>query len=119
MLGRLRRRLEDGLERYFRNVEANCEADENCRRMRAALNEVAQEYEAMSYEALLQPPEVLSSSRVFDGVLLHFSAEVLGVEENGDIRVNIDVRGLRSRSRWEPSYVFVKRRDGTVLPPGA
>jgi hypothetical protein len=68
----------------------------------------------MPYADLLQPAEVLSCSRIFDGDLLHFSAEAYRVDANGDIHFCVDVSGLPTRTSWKPSYVFTKRRDGSV-----
>ena len=84
--------------------------------MRAAARELGREFESRPYEDLLLPAEVLSGSRVFDGDLLHFSAEAYRVDDNGDIHFCIDVGGLPTSVRWLPSYQFVRRRDGSVGP---
>ena len=82
--------------------------------MRAAVREVGREFECKPYEELLQPAEVLSVSRIFDGDLLHFAAEAYRVDRNGDIHFSIDVSGLPTTTSWLPSYQFIKRRDGSV-----
>lgn len=100
--------------RYWNGVEAECERDENCRFMRNALCAIAQEYQQMPYESLLQSVEEVSASRTINGITLHFSTEVEHVEPIGDIHVCIDVSGLATQTWWKPSYRFVKRRDGSV-----
>ena len=110
----LRRRVAQSSERYWDRVEQKCDADENCRKMRAAVQEIGREFEARPYEELLQPAEVLSVSRIFDGDLLHFSAEAFCVDDNGDIHFCIDAGGLPTKTFWQPSYQFIKRRDGSV-----
>ena len=84
--------------------------------MRAAAQEIGREFESRPYEELLQPAEVLSVSRVFNGDLLHFAAEAYQVDSNGDIHFCIDVSGLSTTTSWLPSYQFIKRRDGSVAP---
>lgn len=82
--------------------------------MRNALNAIAQEYEQMPYESLLQSAEALSTSRTINGITLHFSTEVEPVKPNGDIQGCIDVSGLATQTWWKPSYRFVKRQDGSI-----
>lgn len=99
---------------YWDRVTQECERDENCRKMRAAAEELGREFQSRSYEELLQPAEVLSGSRIFNGDLLHFSAEAYRVDDNGDIHFCIDFSGLPTKASWLPSYVFIKRRDGSI-----
>ena len=112
----LRDALGGRSEAYWDRVSQDCEADENCRKMRAAAQELGREFASKPYEELLEPAEVLSGSRVFDGDLLHFSAEAYCVDDNGDIHFCIDVNGLPTTTSWLPSYQFIKRRDGSVAP---
>jgi hypothetical protein len=72
--------------------------------MRAAVHEVGRGLESMPYAELLQPAEVLSCSRIFDGAVLHFSAEAYRVDANGDIHFCVDVSGLPTTASWKPSY---------------
>lgn len=112
-----RRAQQPGIgQEYWDRVSEECEADENCRKMRAAAQEIGREFESRPYEELLQPAEVLSVSRVFNGDLLHFAAEAYRVDSNGDIHFCIDVSGLSTTTSWLPSYQFIKRRDGSVAP---
>jgi hypothetical protein len=101
--------------RYWQRVEAQCDADENCRKLRAAVEQIGREFEARPYADLLKPAEELSFSRTVDGALLHFSAEAYRVDENGDIHFCIDADGLPTKTWWKPSYRFTMRRDGTVV----
>jgi len=110
----LSKKWDSFINLYWAKVEAACESDENCHFMRQALHEVAQEYEQMPYETLLQPAEVLSMSRIFGKMRLDFSAEAYDVDKDGDIHFCIDVDGLPTKTKWKPSYRFVKRRDGSV-----
>jgi hypothetical protein len=96
MIDRLReawRRLYDG---YWARVAQGCAADENCRKMRAAAQEIGRDFEARPYEELLQPAEVLSGSRMFNGDLLWFSA-----------------RGLSRGRQW--GYPLLYRRQRSSL----
>ena len=99
---------------YWDEVGRECERDENCRTMRAAAQELGQEFQSRPYEELLRPAEVLSGPRIFNGHLLHFSAEAYRVDDNGDIHFCIDVSGLPTTTSWLPSYAFIKRRDGSI-----
>jgi len=110
----LRRRAAQYGEGYWDRVSRECDTDENCRKMRAAAQEIGREFESRPYEELLQPAEVLSVSRIFNGDLLHFSAEAFRVDDNGDIHFCIDVDGLPTTVSWLPSYQFIKKRDGSV-----
>jgi hypothetical protein len=101
---------------YWERVSLECEADENCRKMRVAAHELGREFESKPYNELLQPAEVLSVSRIFNGDLLHFAAEAYRVDKNGDIHFCIDVSGLPTKTSWLPSYRFIKRRDGSIVP---
>jgi len=100
--------------RYWDRIGQECDADKNCRKMRAAAQELGREFESRPYEELLQAAEVLSGSRMFNGDLLHFSAEAHRVDDNGGIHFCIDVSGLPTTVSWMPSYQFTKRRDGSV-----
>lgn len=111
MIKRLWHRLRAG---YWRNVEQRCLEDPVCERLRRELAAVGKEFEAMPYERLLEPAEKLSFSRVVDGIEMSFSAEAYDVKKNGDICFCIDARARPARTRWQPSYRFVKRKDGTV-----
>ena len=101
-------------EGYWSRVGQECDTDENCRKMRAAAHEIGREFESRPYDELLQPAEALSGSRIFNGDLLHFSAEAFRVDDNGDIHFCIDVSGLPTKMSWLPSHQFTKRRDGSV-----
>ena len=104
------------IDGYWERKSRACDADENCRKMRAAAEELGREFEARPYQDLLLPAETLSGSRVFDGDLLRFSAEAYRVDSNGDIHFCIDVSGLPTKARWLPSHQFTKRRDGSLVP---
>ena len=101
-------------ERFWQKVERRAQEDENCQILRRELDLIAKEYEAMSYEELLQPAEVLSREKVIDEATLYFSAEAFDVDKNGDIHFCIDAIGLPTKSLWKPGYVFKKRKDGSV-----
>ena len=111
----LRKAWERRAGKYWDQVTRDCDGDENCRTMRAFAQELGREFESRRYEELLQPAEALSGSRIFNGDLLHFSAEVYRVDRNGDIHFCIDVSGLPTTVSWLPSYRFTKRRDGSVV----
>lgn len=70
-------------------------------------------FEKMNYEELKKPAEELSTSRVVDGVEIHFSAEAYNTKDNGDLCFCIDANGLPCLF-IKPSYQFFKRKNGTV-----
>ena len=83
--------------------------------LRRAVETVGREFEAMPYERLLERAEVLSFTRIVDGLEMTFSAEAFDVDRNGDIHFCIDADAtLLGRWGWFPSYQFSKRRDGSV-----
>ena len=100
--------------RFWERVERRAQKDGNCQILRRALNLIAKEYEAMSYEELLQPTEVLSREKFIKEATIYFSAEAFDVDKNGDIHFCIDATGLSTKSLWKLSYVFKKRKDGSV-----
>jgi hypothetical protein len=83
--------------------------------LRAVANAIGAEYEAMSYEQLRQPAEVLSTERVIEGVRVSFSAEAYNRKRTGDLCVSVDVdAALPTFLGVKPSYHFFKRPDGSV-----
>ena len=82
--------------------------------LRREVEKVGREFEAMPYERLLEPAEVLSLTRVVDGVEISFSAEAFNVKSNGDIGFCIDAHTTPKRTWAQPSYQFFKRKDGSV-----
>jgi len=101
-------------ERFWQGVERRAQKDRNHQILRRELELIAKEYEAMSYEELLQPVEVLSREKVLEEATIYFSAEAFDVDTKGDIHFCIDATGLPTKGLWKPSYVFKKRKDGSV-----
>ncbi len=111
MFKRLLNRL---LSRYWENVEQRCREDPICQLLLREIAVVGKEFESMEYDRLLEPAETLSFSRVVDGIELSFSAEAYNIKKNGDICFCIDARATPNRTRWQPSYQFFMRKDGTI-----
>ncbi len=83
--------------------------------LRAAANTVGAEYEAMSYEELQRPAEILSTEREIEGIRVTFSTEAYNTKPNQDLCVSVDVwAALPTFLGVKPSYHFYKRPDGTV-----
>ena len=79
------------------------------------------ELERESYERLLEFDESIAyTSRRVDGIDIYFDAELVKVDRNGDLHVCIDSNARVPDWEWRgvlPSYVFVKRRDGSTYHP--
>lgn len=83
--------------------------------LRAITDEVGKEVEGWSYEKLSLRAEEISFSRVFDGERLYFSLEAFNTNDRGDLHICMDCSPERKAVfKWYPSYVFWKRRDGSV-----
>lgn len=84
--------------------------------LRQVLDAEALKIEAMSYEALQQPAEVLSFSRELNGQVYYFSLEAIQTLKNGDLEICIDIGADDLPTKWgvKPSYHFYKRPDGSI-----
>ncbi|OGW66695.1 MAG: hypothetical protein A3H49_00355 [Nitrospirae bacterium RIFCSPLOWO2_02_FULL_62_14] len=82
--------------------------------LRREVTNVGKEFERLPYERLLVAAEVLSFSRVIEGVEISFSAEAFDVKPNGDAGFCVDASADPNRTGKQPSYQFYKRKDGTV-----
>lgn len=88
---------------------------ENYQFLRRQVDIEGKKFEEMPYEELLKPAEILSRSRVVDGIKVYFSAEAYNIKENGDIAFCIDAGAhLPTILGIKPSYQFFKRKDGSV-----
>jgi hypothetical protein len=80
-----------------------------------------EELEKLPYTQLLEFDESIAyTSRRVDGVDIYFDAELVKVDRNGDLHVCIDSNARVPDWNWRgvlPSYVFVKRRDGSTYHP--
>jgi hypothetical protein len=101
-------------QRYWTRVEERCERDPLCRLLRREVTRVGQEFESRSYADLQRPAEELSFNRVVEGIEITFSAEAFTLKRDGDIGFCVDARAKGSEGRWQPSYQFYKRPDGSV-----
>ena len=89
----------------------------NWRLLREATDAVGREVEAWSYETLDRAAEHQPSiERVVGGRTVSFQIDCVGVGPDGELRISIDAHGgPPTLLGIRPSYVFVKRRDGTVV----
>ena len=84
--------------------------------LRAATDAVGAEVERWSYAELdraaeQQPPV----ERVVGGHTVSFQVDCIGTGTDGELRISIDAHGgPPTLLGIKPSYVFRKRRDGTV-----
>jgi hypothetical protein len=106
--------IREYLERRAVEAEARRMKDPIYALLRREVTSVGKEYEGLPYERLLEPAEVLSFSRVIDGVEISFSAEAFHVKQNGDAGFCIDASATPNRTGKQPSYQFYKRKDGSV-----
>lgn len=96
------------------STQQRCASDRTCRLLRRELALVGREFESLPYARLLESAEALSFTRIVGGVQMSFSAEAYQVDRNGDLHFCIDATARPNRTGWQPSYRFVKRRDGSV-----
>ena len=89
-------------ERFWQRVERGAQEEENYQLLRCELNLSAKEPEAMSYEELGQPAEVLSSEKVSEEATLYFSAEACEVDKNGELHCGNIGSGLAITQRDFP-----------------
>lgn len=83
--------------------------------LRGVADDVGREIERWPYEKFLAPAEALSFSRTIEGVNVHFSIEAYDENDAGDLHICLDVdASLPTATFARPSYVFWKRRDGSV-----
>ena len=84
--------------------------------LRREVDKVGKNLESMPYDDLMRrmDSEEASWDTSVDGVAVSFSAEVFQVKRNGDAGICIDARAEPNRTRWQPSYQFFKRKDGSV-----
>jgi hypothetical protein len=87
--------------------------------LRREVEKAAKRLEAMPYEDLLRSvaSEDASWDTVVDGVAISFSTEIFQIKRDGDAGICIDARAEPNRTRWQPSYQFFKRKDGSVYRP--
>lgn len=89
--------------------------------LRAICDEVGREIETWPYEKLSLPAEELSFSREFDDETVWFSLEACDESKSGDLLICVDCslenRKFLDRFKWQPSYLFWKRPDGSVYYP--
>jgi hypothetical protein len=105
----------DGLRQwYWTRVERRCARDPVCSLLRREVTRVGQEFEARAYSDLQRPSEELSFSTVIEDVAITFNAEAFILKRNGDVGFCIDARAQGVKARWQPSYQFYKRPDGSV-----
>lgn len=82
---------------------------------REICDRVGKEIEGWSYEKLRRPAEEISFDREIEGQTFSFSLEAFNENVNGDLHICVDCRPEKaSLFRAYPSYVFWKRRDGSV-----
>jgi hypothetical protein len=101
------------LDRSWDSRERCCGRDPVCRVLRQEVKRVGREFEALPYERLLKPAS-LSFSRTVDGTEIFFAAEAFQIDRNGDLHFWIDARARGCAPTWQPSYRFVKRKDGSI-----
>lgn len=84
--------------------------------LRAITDQVGKEVEKWSYETLSRPAEEISFSREIDGQRIGFSLEANDENELGDLFICMDCQPEKVPffTFLLPSYVFWKRRDGSV-----
>jgi hypothetical protein len=102
------------LDHFWDARERRCARDPVCQVLRQEVKSVGKEFEAMPYENLLEPTQPFSFSRTVDGVEIFFKAEAFQVDRNGDVHIWIDAGARGCALSSQPSYRFVKRRDGSV-----
>lgn len=83
--------------------------------LRRAADEAGKDIETWSYETLSRPAEEISFTRIVQGVAVSFTVEAYDTNAAGDLHICVDVRADLPLAPFPaPSYVFWKRRDGTV-----
>lgn len=98
-----------------RILQAWKDRKQNALWLRRVADEVGREIEAWPYDRFQAPPEQLSFSREIDGIEVGFSIEAYEENDQGDVHVCVDVdASLPTASLVLPSYVFWKRRNGSV-----
>jgi hypothetical protein len=106
--------LHQMLDQSWDSMERCRAKDPVCRLLRRELARVAREFEAMSYECLREQAETLSFDCKVDGKTISFVAEAFQLDRNGDLHVCVDAGTNGCTPTWQPSYRFVKRRDGSI-----
>jgi hypothetical protein len=106
--------LHQMLDQSWDSMERRRARDPVCGLLRRELARVAREFEAMSYERLLERAEPLSFDRKVDGRTISFLAEAFQIDPNGDVHFCVDAGANGCVPTWQPSYRFVKRRDGSI-----
>jgi hypothetical protein len=99
----------DWLKRYVSKCRANVAF------LRRISDEVGKGVEQWPYEKLSRPAEEISFSRVINGIEVSFSIEEFNENKAGDLHICMDVNAKIPTFLFGlPSYVFWKRRDGSV-----
>lgn len=106
--------LHQMLDQSWDSMERRRARDPVCGLLRRELARVAREFEAMSYECLLERAEPLSFDCRVDGKTISFVAEAFQIDRNGDLHFCVDAGASECAPTWQPSYRFVKRRDGSI-----
>jgi hypothetical protein len=88
----------------------------NIKLLRNISDSVGSEIESWDYQELLKPSEKISFSRQINGIDVFFSIEAYETKSNEDIHVCVDIDSNIPTFPYikQPSYVFWKRKDGSV-----
>jgi hypothetical protein len=109
----MRRLISRLIDAYFSRVDRKHQADPVVQALRRELESVGKQFEAMTYEELLDCQELSFTRRVSE-IEVTFSTDLFVVRPNGDLGFCIDASTSSRRFRWQPSYQFYKRKNGGV-----
>lgn len=91
------------------------ERNDNFSLLRSAADHLGPQFEAESYERLIDELDCSEGELEWRGIRVRYTAQSYDVKANGDLCFCIDVyAGLPTPFGGNPSYRFVKRRDGSV-----